>query len=103
MKTIIDFYHLRTDITEVSKNTALALIDLLPQGIKQTEIVPTPRGGFSFDWTEADKILSIDVENAEVSWSFIIWETNHKQNGFYIFDGTLDSELEKVLISEFRG
>jgi|GEM_PF-3857993 len=88
-------------LTEVSKNTVLALIGLLPQGIKQTEIVPTPSGGFGFDWTEADKILSIDVENAEVSWSFINWETKQKQSGYELYKGNLPSGLKEVLIREF--
>jgi hypothetical protein len=92
-------------ITEVSKNTALAIIALLPAGIQMPDIIPVAAGGYSFEWDTQDATFSLVVENRELIWSFISFGglSKRKRSGMEEeFAGVLPDDVLMILKSEFK-
>ncbi|MCY4304016.1 MAG: hypothetical protein OXC62_04425 [Aestuariivita sp.] len=58
-------------ITVISRDTALLLIDLLPQNINKPEISPTPHGEIDFDWSnDRQEMLTVSIcPNGSLAWS----------------------------------
>ncbi|MEI6730109.1 MAG: hypothetical protein WCL30_02525, partial [Pseudomonadota bacterium] len=72
-------------ISILSRNVALQVVnsfyDIINNIIKP-EIFPTQVGGFSIEWKKNDRVFAIDIENKELSWSFIDFDDKRKRSGY---------------------
>ena len=109
--TILDYFATKSSegwdgydakaITQSSKEMALKLVKKLPQGIQRPEVIPSAAGGYSFEWFALKKILTIEIENQEISWSFIDADHKRKQSGYEQFNGSFPTFVDLLLIQEF--
>ena len=89
-------------ITQASRNTALALIAKLPRHVQRPDVLPSAAGGYSLEWFVPNKVLSIEIENEELSWSFVDADKKRKQSGYEAtFNNELPAFLTNTLIREF--
>ncbi|MEQ1705822.1 MAG: hypothetical protein ABL867_07635 [Rickettsiales bacterium] len=110
--TVLDYFETKTThgwdgyeavpITEISKNIALKIVSFLPKKIKSPRIVPSTSGGYSIEWFAEQKVLSIEIEDREISWSFVDALNKRKQSGYEkTFSEKFPSTISDLLVKEF--
>ncbi|MEK6746397.1 MAG: hypothetical protein AABY33_05145 [Pseudomonadota bacterium] len=110
--TIIDYFETKSEhgwdgydaipVTETSKKIALQIISNLPRNIQNPDIIPSAGGGYSIEWFAEQKILSIEIEDLEMSWSFVDAINKRKQSGYEkTFSGKFPNSISELLIKEF--